>query len=244
MATNPNTPPDDVLKAVIAFYEAGRSLDALRCAESFKPLHQWTGVRACSLAARIATNTGGPRLSTRLSIRAWRTDPLDPEARFQMAFEILSRRGPLELWLAMRDWPEPREPTPRQQAEFLALQAGVLAGLRDFTAAEKLLDRAEGLGTKHPWVHLQRAHLLEVQDRVEEADEFAVAACALHSQPFYRPGVQARARILQLLDRDDDAIKLLTEAGGVLQNGPVIAQLYSMLAENNRWEEAQPALER
>ena len=41
---------------------------------------------------------------------------------------------------------------------------------------------------------------------MEEALEVATAAAALHAHPFYRPGVQARAHLLQLLDRDEAAI--------------------------------------
>jgi len=100
------------------------------------------------------------------------------------------------------------------------------------------------MGTRDAWVHLQRAHLLERQDRVEEALEVATAASELHRHPFFRPGVQVRAHLLQLLDRDEDAIRLLTEADKVLQSAPVAGQLFGLLSENGRWSEASDALNR
>jgi tetratricopeptide (TPR) repeat protein len=126
----------------------------------------------------------------------------------------------------------------------LALKAIAAAHLRDFATAEELLSRAEAIATDAPWVRLQRADLCEQQDRVEEALEFARAACAVHPTPFYRPGIQTCARLLQLLDRDDEAIQLLREADAVLQSGPVAGQLYALLSENGRWLEAEAALAR
>ncbi len=49
-------------------------------------------------------------------------------------------------------------------AELVALQGRIAAELRDFARAEKLLDRAEALESKRPWIRLQRSILLEQQD--------------------------------------------------------------------------------
>ena len=167
-------------------------------------------------------------------MRAWHLDKSHPVAQLHFGFELQSRRGTLALWLAMREWPRARDANPQQEADLLALRGTAAADLRDFAVAENLLKRAESLAPGDPWVHLQRARLLESQDRVEEALEVTEMACTLHPHPFYRVGVQIRAHLLQLLDRDEDAIQLLTEAGAFLQNGPVAAQLYLLLAENGR----------
>lgn len=237
-------PSAEVLQAVLELYEKGKSIDALAVAEGGGPIRNWTGVEACVLGARLAANTGAPRLSSRLSIRAWREDNKHPAGQLQFAYEFCSRRGPLELWWTMREWPEAKSPSPVQEAELLALRGAVAADLRDFALAEELLDEAESLAPTQPWVHLQRAHLLEREDCVEQALEVTVAACALHPQPYYRPAVQNRAHLLQLLDRDDEAIELLFQAITVLQNAPVTAQLFLLLAENGRWEESELALQR
>ena len=244
MATLFKPPPEAVLQSVREAYHRGQSLDALRIAEGFAPLKEWFGVEACTLAAGIAANTGAPRRACRLIVRAWRLDKAHPVAQLYYGFELQARRGNVALWLAMKEWPPAREASPGQEADLLALRGASAADLRDFAAAESLLDRAESLAPMDSWVRLQRSRLLESQDRVEEALEVAQAACALHPHPFYRVGVQIRAHLLQLLDRDEDAIRLLSEAGDALQNGPVAAQLYSLLAENGRWREAETTLHR
>ncbi|HEV2692729.1 MAG TPA: C39 family peptidase, partial [Verrucomicrobiae bacterium] len=244
MARLTQTPTGDFIKQVLGFYEQGLTIDALQRAETFAPLKDWAGISPCVIAARLAANAGAPRLNTRLSVRAWRMDKTHPASQLQFGFQLSEHRGPLAAWRAMRTWKTAPETMAEDQAELLAAQARVVSDLRDFTTAEKLLDRAENLCASKPWIRLQRAHLLEAQDRVEEALEVALAATALHTFPFYRPGVQTTAHLLQLLDRDDDAIALLQEAGTTIQNGPVAVQLYGILSENGLWSEAEIALSR
>ncbi len=236
-------PTQEVIQAVKEAYERGKVLDALRRAEQSAPLKDWRGVEGCVLAARIAVNCGAPRLESRLSVRVWRAAPNSAAAQLQYGYEFSEQRGAAAFLMAVRGWPETPDATPDDVAEMLALRARAHTDLRDFSNAEALLDRAEKLSGK-PWVHLQRAHLLERQDRVEDALSAAKSAMALHPHPFHRPAVQTIAYLLQVLDRDPEAIDVLEEAGSVLQSGPVAAQLYSLLQENGRWAEASRALER
>jgi len=225
-------------------YERGLTIDALQLAEVLGPLSSWRGVEACVLAARIAANTGAARLATKLSLRAWRTDPGHPDGQAQYAYEVISRRGAFALWQRTRNWPANSRANPEQQAEWLSLKAWIAFDLRDFSLAEKLITEAEAIDPGRAWIRLQRARLLEAQDRVEEALEVCREACALHPHPFYRVGVQTQAHLLQALDQDDEAIALLQAAERGLQNGPLVAQLYSLHSENGYWAEAEAALER
>ena len=243
--TSLRAPDPEVVQAVMQVYERGQTVDALRRAESFAPLCRWSGANACVLAARIATNAGAPRLGARLSRRALRSDPDDTGALAQYGYVILERRGALALWQLLRSAVTDRlNATDEQRAELLVLRGFAASDLRDFGAAEKALAQAEALAPKRPWVRLARASLLEQLDRVEEALEVSNAARGLHAHPFYRPAVQRSAHLLQLLDRDEDAIRLLQDADRVLQSGPLAAQLYALLSENGRWPEAEGALER
>jgi cellulose synthase operon protein C len=237
-------PGADVLQSIMEVYERGQTVEALRRAEAFAPLKEWRGAKPCVLAARLAANSGAPRLASRLSLRAWRTDRNDAEALAQYGYEILGYRGPLALWQMLRAWQEGGDGSAEYRAEVLALKGRAAADLRDFATAERLLGRAEAVDPHRAWIHLQRAYLLECQDQIDQALTVAKAASGLHPHPHYRPGVQSQAHLLQLLDRDDDAIQLLREADAVLQNGPVAVQLYALLSESDRWTEAEAALER
>ena len=55
-------PDAAVIRRVMEVYERGQTVEALRRAETFAPLSEWGGVSSCVLAARIAGNTGAPRL--------------------------------------------------------------------------------------------------------------------------------------------------------------------------------------
>ena len=235
-------PTSEVINHVMVAYEQGLTLEALRRAEEFAPLHHWGGATESAVAARIAVNAGAPRLAMRLSVRAWRTDNAHPAAQLQYGFQLSERRGAVATWRAMRGWNISPQAHAGEHAELLALQARVVTDLRDFPTAEKLLDEAENLAPNEAWIRLQRAHLLERQDRVEQALEVSIAASALHPFPFYRPGVQTTAHLMQLLDRDENAVDLLTRASVSLQSGPVAVQLYGILSNSGRWPEAEVAL--
>jgi tetratricopeptide (TPR) repeat protein len=238
------TPDESVIRSVLQFYERGQTVDALRMAEGFAPLSQWGGASPCVLAARIATNAGAPRLATQLTIRARRSDPQSAEALAQYGYELSNRRGSLALWQLLRNREDREDTVAECRAELLTLHGMAASNLRDFSTAERLIARAESLDPERPWIRLQRAYLLEHLDRPEEALEVANDARKMHPHPFYRPAVQASAQLLQLLDRDADAIQLLSEANAALQSGLVAAQLFALLSENGRWSEAAAALER
>jgi tetratricopeptide (TPR) repeat protein len=237
-------PPESVVRSVSEAYERGQHLEALHRAESFSPLAQWAGVHAAGIASRLANSLGAPKLARRLALRAWRTDPAHPLAQFEYGIQFLQHRGPLLFWYRSTRWPAAVGGTTEWQADLLALRGFVASDLRDFDVAEKFLAQAEALAPTAPWVRLQRAHLLERLDQVEQALELAQNLLKLHPHPFYRPGVQTLAHLMQLLDRDESAIELLQAAADSLQNGPILAQLYGILTENQRWSEAAAVLER
>src|SRR5262249_4070104 len=96
-----------------------------------------------------------------------------------------------------------------------------------------------------PWLHVERAAILEREDRIEEA--LAASRRALELRPWYSPGVQTTADLLLQLGRDLEAFDLLTEAAGRLESVGVVLQLSSLAGalggqdEARRWH--QRALE-
>src|SRR5262245_13498004 len=237
------SPSPEVLHAIKDAYEQGLMLAAYRQASAVAPLSQWSG-EGCVIAARLASHVGATRLGARLSVRAWRTRPFDPEAKAQYAYELARLRGSLALWRFLRSEREHAADAGAGRAELLGLLGRAAAELRDFETADDLLSRAESSSPGNAWTRVQRAYVLEAEDRLEDALAAAHDACALHPYPYYRTGVQVIAHLLQQLDRDNEAIELLLAAAQHLQNGPVLAQLYALLSENGRWAEAEPVLER
>src|SRR5581483_1378955 len=115
-------PSETVIQQVLEVYERGLTMDALRLAESFAPLGTWGGVNPCVLASRIAVNSGAHRLASRLSVRAWRTDPSHPAAQFQYGYQIAEQRGSLAAWRTMRNWKLHPQATGDERADLLALR--------------------------------------------------------------------------------------------------------------------------
>ena len=92
---------------------------------------------------------------------------------------------------------------------------GLAAGaLRDFSVGESLIGEAVRLTPDNSYAQLCRASLLEYEDRYEEA--LAVARQVLKTDPTYAQAVEFSGHLLTLLDRDQEAVELLTEAAGVL----------------------------
>jgi tetratricopeptide (TPR) repeat protein len=244
MGAATKTPAREFVQSLEELCDRGMFLDAWRQAETFAPIRNWTGIEACASGARVASNIGANQLASRLIIRAWRADRAHPRAQFYYGLELDQRRGPLALWRAMREWTIQLSARPEERAELLTIQARAAGELRDFATAEKILAEAEALQPDYAWIRLQRAHLLEWQDQPEAALELARAARALHPHPFHRPSVQTEAHLLQLLDRDAEAIELLLAANQHIQSGAVAVQCFALLIENRRWTEAEAALER
>jgi tetratricopeptide (TPR) repeat protein len=234
--------PAEVLEEVRELYARGLCMQAYLRAQSVGPLAAWTGTAARLLAGRLAIHLGSPRLTFWHHLHAWRKEPADPEACYYHARALLERRGPLRTWEFLRRQRDLSEAAAPVRADWLGFHACVLGRLRDFDAAEDWLSRAEALAPARPWLCIERSILLETEDRYEESLE--AARLALRFQPWYRPGVQSAAHILQLLDRDQEALELLTEAVGRLESGLVVAQLALLQTELGHYQDAQRSYER
>ena len=218
------------------------TLQAYHLARNLGPLEQWEGTAPTLLAGRIASQLGGDRLSRRLFRRAWRQDRTQPEARYYRARVRLERSGPLAAWELLDREGDLPEAAPALEGMWFGFRATVAAHLRDFDAADAWLSRAEQMSPADPWLAVERAMVLEQEDRYEEALSAARQSLALH--PWFRPGVQALAHLLQLLNCDEEALALLTDAAGRLESPAVLGQLTLVQTELGRWEEARRSLDR
>ncbi len=237
----PNEIPSEALLKIQALYDNGLCLQAYNASRQFGPLSHWAGQPARTLAARLAANLGGYRLGQVLHWLAYRSDKSSPDLAAYHAYTLLQRRGPLATWEFLERCGSPADQSDAEaSSHFFTVRATVAAHLRDFTAADDWLNRATQLAPDHPWVATTQAHVLELQDRYP--DSLDAARRALQLRPWFRPGVQAVAHALQLLDRDEEALAFLTEATRHIENLHVVRQLAALQQELQLYAEAAVTL--
>jgi tetratricopeptide (TPR) repeat protein len=234
--------PPDALARVRDLYDRGLCLQAYSAARDHGDLREWEGTAARLLAARIAGHVGAPRLSLSLFLLAGRKAPADLETQCYGVRALLGWRGPLAAWEALQRRTNLETPDPKVRADWLALHADVLGALRDFDAAEDWLARALAAAPEDAWVHVERAHLFEREDRYEDC--LAAAERALVLRPWYPPAVGAAAHALTLLGRDAEAVERLREGAERTESGPIAAQRAALELELGRYQDAERTLER
>ena len=212
-----------LLDEIQGLYESGLYVQALQAGEPLGDFASWPEARGLVLAARLASQTGASRRADWLFRRAFREWPADAETRYFYAFGLVRRRGPYQgrRWMLAQGPLAPQAPLD-VRASWLGLQAGVAGALRDFDEAEHWLNQARDLQPESPWVQVCCSGILEAEDRYEEALEAAQRALAL--RPTYRPAVQSAAHLLVLLNRQDEALQLLTDAAANIESNAVAAQ--------------------
>ena len=223
------TVPADVLARVHDLYVGGRNLDALEVALTVGPLDRWCGAEARIMAGRLAGNLGAARLARVLHLRAYRAEPAHRLARYYYARAIIERRGPYETWQFMTRCGAPDGRDPEVLADWLAFEAMIAAMLRDFATAERGIGRALEIAPDRAWIHIERASILNQQDK--PADALASAMRALALSPLYRPALQFAAEMLIMMDRDAEAIALLDDAAARTQSSAIVGHLAALVGE-------------
>ena len=234
--------PADDLARILALYDDGLCLRAFELTRQFGELSRWRGTAERLLAGRLAPHLGAPRLGMALHYRAWRDDRADPSACFYRSLVVLGRRGPLEAWRFLQSV-GPLEGAPDSiRSDWLATHACTLARLRDFDAAESWLARADRISTNRAWLLVERADVYELEDRYDDA--LAAAREALAHKPWYRPAVQTVARLLELLDRQPEAVELLAEASERIESAMLLAQQGALEVDLGRHADARRTWDR
>ena len=233
----------EIIGKVRALYEQGLFLQAYHASQDAGPLHTWTGTAETLWAARLAFQLASPTLANWLIRRAWRSDPLDPESRFFNAFRIFRRRGPYWAWRWMGQAGEPDPAMPSEaRSNWYALRGLAAGALRDFSVGESLIDQAIRLAPASSYAQLCRASLLEYEDRYVEA--LAIARQILVRDPAYVQAAEFGSHLLTLLDRDQEAMDLLTEASARFECGSLVACLHVYQMELKQYDRARESLDR
>lgn len=229
------------LERIFRVYDQGLYLQAYHLSQAIAPLQNWRGAPARVLAGRMAGNLGGVRLASWHFLRAYREDRRHAEACWFHARYLLDFRGPWRALRFMRQQGEFANATIDSRSHWFSLYATVFGRLRDFDAAEQWLARAEAVGARHPWTHLERAALLSAEDRHDEAIQ--AARTSLEIRPWYRPAVQWLAHFLVQKEKDDEALNLLREASQRLESCAVLSQLAALQMELHHYADARKTLD-
>src|SRR5262249_35252800 len=221
----------------------GMYVQALGVVEKFGPLQEWSNTAARLLGGRLAIQLGAARLGRWLHVRAYRDTPAHPEAIYYHGRFRLERFGPLAAWKFLRSHPDQdwNDAAPEVRADWYGLHAFICGRLRDFDRADRWLAKAEGLSHDRAWLCVERAAVLEFAERPEEA--LAAARRSLELAPFFRPGVQSEAHLLQQLGHEREALDRLTEAVTKIESGIVVAHLAALQIDLRHFADARRSYE-
>ena len=242
----PQTPsvevPAAVLEAVAELYRRGLYIQAHAVAKEFAPLRTWRNTAARLLGGRLAMNIGSPRLGAIMHVAAWRQDRAHGEARYYYARRLAEFSGPFAAWRFMRQSGELSDAAVETRADWFAFHAYIIGRLRDFDQAEEWMKRAEEIGTGNAWIACERSYLYELEDRYPDA--LAASKRALEITPWFRPGIQQTAHLLQLMDRDRETLELLAEATRHSESPGLHRQMAALQTELRLFKDARDSYER
>jgi cellulose synthase operon protein C len=242
---------DPVFAQIEASYDSGQYFQAYQQA-CLTDLTQPDRASVMILAGKIANQVGAPRLARWLHLKAGRQFPTSAPAAYRYAQALLHSQGLLKTWQFTQNWVLPHDITPRQTAEWWALQAHLLGHWRDFDAADRLITQAQVFDPDNPWLGVEQAWLLAQQDRLDEA--LVVVETSLQLQPWHRSAIAMAAHLHDRLGQPDRAYKYLEASQNHLESGALVLQLahrqkdqqdYDRAAQSyDRYEMLMPLLER
>ena len=225
------------IQPIKELYQAGLYVKAYEAAQKLASFNQWEGTEALLLAGRIAGMLGAPKQMRKLHLRAWREDRAHPEATYYYARAIMDWRGPWRAWMFMRRIDELPDADDIIQSDWYSLKAGLFGLLRDFDAAEELISKAENIAPDNPWLWVEKAALLEYEDRYDEA--ISAARRSLELRHYYRPAIQSLAHLFSLLDRENEARSLLEDAAQNLECPALLIQLAQLQVDTGDFRAAR-----
>lgn len=234
--------PENELEKLVNLHEQSLHLQAFYLAQSFGPFTEWEGTEAILTASNLAHNLGAVEASSRLAAKAWRADKKHPRAMFYYANDIFHRKGALPALIFVKNHDADFCGDAKLQSWWYCLQAEIYSALRDFKSADLWHQKALETAPGESWVWVSKSHGLELQDRYEESLE--TSRKALEIDASRRSSLYQTAHILTLLERYDEALRILTDAAKELENAWVTRQLADLQSELRMYPEAFASFER
>lgn len=201
----------------------------------------WPAGESRRLAASLSNRLGSPRWSSVLDWRNWRAEPENDEWFFHGQFVRLGEGRWWEAYQATEQRLQAGVESTKLQADMQALLGWLHGKWRDFDRAFPLLDQAIKLDDQRSWPFVEKASVLQIADRREEALETVDHALVL--LPHYRPAALLRVELLQELQRQDEAEDYLNELHRETENAAYPARLHALCAERDEWRRALDYLE-
>jgi tetratricopeptide (TPR) repeat protein len=235
----------ETLDSVQALYDAGLFVSCRTAFErTFGPLEATAqqSTAAALLAGRLCGQLGAPRRSTAIMFRAYRRDRTHAGAVYFYLSSCIAPSGPWRLLNQAERLSREVALSPHDASHVLALRARATAAFRDHERALALLDEADALSPRDPWLSVERAAVLAQADRLE--DGLAHAQAALVLRPNYVPALRTLSSLLSDLGRMEEAVEVLARGSAENEAGSLVWELGSLLARMERHAEAEQALER
>lgn len=226
---------------ILALFDQGLYMQAYALAQEFGPLPGWRGAAGRIAAGRLSIALGARRMGRVLHRLAAREYPDDVDAVLYGAYALHAQNG---TWEALQ-WLHERAAlietgSVTRRADILALRARLMATLRDFSEAEKLIYAAEALMPDSAWVQVERSYICEMSDDYDGALLAIQRSLAL--RPGYRPAVEHQAELLRLMNRDDEALAELSAGVLLLESGSLYSSLLSMQMDRELYRDAEMTL--
>ncbi|MCR4317735.1 MAG: tetratricopeptide repeat protein [Planctomycetes bacterium] len=210
-------------------FENGRYLTAYREFSKILDLRNTDSAEDMVLAGRLANNLCNFRLGDALHLSALRRHPESDKARYYGSFVRTSSTDPIRAWEFLKRWKPADDANVNLRSDWMMLEARTLSRLRDFENATKIGEAALGLTPGRPWTLCARSFIYELQDFYSEAAELVDEA--LRISPTYRPAVQAKAHLLRLMNRDEEALHFLESAAQRLESPLVLLELHTVQSD-------------
>ena len=236
-------PTSEDLSRLGDLFENGRFLDAYLEHQAMAPIEEWQGRDALILGGRLAFQWGSDRIGHRLHRRLFQENSNDPLAIFYESSVRWNRHGDWAALKFVRQHVGDCDQTPASldHAFLVARHARLLGSFRDFTAAQAAMELALAAYPEDAWLRVEESCLLESRDDYEQA--LQINDLSLELRPWYRPAVHQRAHLLQLLNREEEAIDLLHRALDHLESGNTARLLVGIHEDRAELDRIPPLLD-
>ena len=231
-----NAPTQDQLGQLEGWYKKSLHYQAWKVVAQCQDYRTWPSGESRRWAAVLASRLGSRRWADVLDWRNWRAHP-DHDKYFLHA--QFARLGEGRWWEVFQDAEQRLEKGIEQvseRADVMALLGWLHGRWRDFERAFPLLEQAIALDEKRVWPWVEKAEVLQIRDRREEALE--VIEHALELDSFYRPAVLIKIGLLQDLRKEEEAEAFLRLAHDKTEVPSYSAHLQALSIERQEWQEA------